>query len=147
MSYYKLVKDLVEKISKNSSSSTRFILLIFSTRYFNSNIFLVKVTEWPPIGKIAAHSAYEMFSWYKYLIVSLVFSHLGFWSGILFLIAPFPDLCLLVLFYEIYTYTFDFLKRFYAQNDRVRVNKATSTRTRYKFIFSTSLFFDNGTYL
>ena len=62
-------------------------------------IFLVKVTEWPPIGKIAAHSAYEMFSWYKYLIVSLVFSHLGFWSGSLFLIAPFPDLCLLVLFF------------------------------------------------
>ena len=51
-----------------------------------------------PIGKIAAHSAYEMFSWYKYLIVSLFFSHLGFWSGSLFLIAPFPDLCLLVLF-------------------------------------------------
>ena len=39
-----------------------------------------------------------MFSWYKYLIVSLFFSHLGFWSGSLFLIAPFPDLCLLVLF-------------------------------------------------
>ena len=38
-------------------------------------------------------------SWYKYLIVSLFFfSHLGFWSGNLFLIAPFPDLCLLVLF-------------------------------------------------
>ena len=35
-------------------------------------------------------------SWYKYLFVSLVFSHLGFWSGNLFLIAPFPDLCLLV---------------------------------------------------
>ena len=64
-------------------------------------IFLVKikVTEWPPIGKIAAHSANEMFSWYKYLIVSLVFSHLGFWSGSLFLIAHFPDLCLLVLFF------------------------------------------------
>ena len=61
---------------------------------------LVKVTEWPPIGKIAAHSAYEMFSWYKYLIVGLVFSHLGFWSGSLFLIAPFPDLCLLVLFFR-----------------------------------------------
>ena len=61
-------------------------------------IFLFKVTEWPPIGKIAAHSAYEMFSWYKYLIVGLVFSHLGFWSGNLFLIAPFPDLCLLVPF-------------------------------------------------
>ena len=37
-------------------------------------------------------------SWYKYLIVSLVFSHLGFWSGNLFLIAPFPDLCLRVPF-------------------------------------------------
>ena len=39
-------------------------------------------------------------SWYKYLIVSLFFSHLGFWSGNLFLIAPFPDLCLLVPFNE-----------------------------------------------
>ena len=35
-------------------------------------------------------------SWYKCLIVSLVFSHLGFWSGNLLLIAPFPDLYLLV---------------------------------------------------
>ena len=43
-------------------------------------------------------------SWYKYLIVSLVFSHLGFWSGNLFLIAPFPDLCLLVPFRMVYTY-------------------------------------------
>ena len=59
-------------------------------------IFLIKVTEWPPIGKLAAHSAYGE---YMYLIVSLVFSHLGFWSGNLFLIAPFPDLCLLVPFY------------------------------------------------
>ena len=39
-------------------------------------------------------------SWYKYLIVSLVFSHLGFWSGNLFLIAPFPDLCLHVPFHK-----------------------------------------------
>ena len=44
----------------------------------------VKVTEWPPIGKIAAHSANEMFSWYKCLIVSLAFSHLGFGVGIIF---------------------------------------------------------------
>ena len=36
-------------------------------------IFLVKVTEWPPIGKTAAHSAYEMNSWYQNLIVTLVF--------------------------------------------------------------------------
>ena len=35
-------------------------------------------------------------SWYKCLVVGLVFSRLGFWSGNLFLIAPFPDLCLLV---------------------------------------------------
>ena len=33
---------------------------------------------------------------YNYLFVNLVFSHLGFWSGNLFLIAPFPDRCLLV---------------------------------------------------
>ena len=49
--------------------------------------------------EIAAHLAYEVFSWYKCLIVSLVFSRLGFWSGNLFLIAPFPDRCLLVPFY------------------------------------------------
>ena len=55
-------------------------------------VIVSQVTEWPPIGKIAAHSAYNMFSWYKYLIV-------GFWSGNLFLIAPFPDRCLLVPFY------------------------------------------------
>ena len=46
-----------------------------------------------------------MFSWYKYLLVSLVFSHLGFWSGNLFLIAPFPDLCLLVPLYKFTTIT------------------------------------------
>ena len=69
-----------------------FVLCLGVLKYFCA------VTEWPHIGKIAAHSAYEMFSWYKYLIVSLVFSHLGFWSGNLFLIAPFPDLCLLVPF-------------------------------------------------
>ena len=39
-----------------------------------------------------------MFSWYKYLIVGFVFSHLSVWSGNLFLIAPFPDLCLFVPF-------------------------------------------------
>ena len=62
-------------------------------------IVLVKVTEWPPIGKIAAHSAYV--SWYKCLIVSLFFfSTSVFGVGIFFLIAPFPDLCLLVPFYS-----------------------------------------------
>ena len=66
-------------------------------------IFLIKVTEWPPVGKIFGCSfGLRYVSWYKYLIVSLVFSHLGFWSGNLFLIAPFPDLCLLVLFFSLY---------------------------------------------
>ena len=48
--------------------------------------------------EIAAYSAYDMFSWYKYLIVNLGFSNLGFWIENLFLSVPFPDLCLLVLF-------------------------------------------------
>ena len=52
------------------------------------------------IRKIAAHSAYDIFSWYECLIVILVFSHLGFWGGILFLIASFPDHCLLVPFFQ-----------------------------------------------
>ena len=43
--------------------------------------------------EIAAHSAYDMFSKFKYLIVNLAFSRLGFWSGNFFLIAPLPDHC------------------------------------------------------
>ena len=46
--------------------------------------------------EIAAHSAYNMLSWHKYLIVNLVFSHFGFLSANFFLIAPFLDHCLLV---------------------------------------------------
>ena len=43
------------------------------------------LVEWPPIGKIAAHSAYDMFSWYKYLIVCLVFFPISvFGVGIFF---------------------------------------------------------------
>ena len=58
-------------------------------------IFLVK---WPPIGKIAAHSVYDMFSLYKCLNVNLDFCHLGLWRSILFLIESFPDHCLLIPF-------------------------------------------------
>ena len=47
---------------------------------------------------IAAHSAYDMFFKYRYLIVSF-FSHLGFWSGNFMLIAPFRDRCPLIPFY------------------------------------------------
>ena len=49
---------------------------------------------------IAAHSAYDMFSGYKYLSVINFFPPLGLWSGNFFLIAPFPDHCLLVPFYK-----------------------------------------------
>ena len=50
----------------------------------------------------AAHSVYDMFSWYKYLNVILVFSHTSvFWSANSFLIAPFPDHCLLVHFQDL----------------------------------------------
>ena len=36
------------------------------------------------IGKMAAYSAYDMFSWHKYLIVNLVFSRLVFGVGIFY---------------------------------------------------------------
>ena len=44
-----------------------------------------------------------------YLVVCLVFSHLGFLIGNLFLIAPFPDLCLLVPFNSTSRYLDDLL--------------------------------------
>ena len=69
----------------------------------------VKVTEWPPTGKIAARLRYV--SWYKCLIVSLVFSHLGFWRGNLFLIAPFPDHCLLVPFPNLVDFSFPWVPK------------------------------------
>ena len=46
-------------------------------------------------------------SWYKYLIVGLVFSHLGFWSGNLFLIAIFLIFAYLYLFIVQNGITFD----------------------------------------
>ena len=57
--------------------------------------------------EIAAHLAYDIYSKYKRLIVNSVFSQLGFWSGNFFLIASFPDHCLLVHFpfkWKLYTY-------------------------------------------
>ena len=50
--------------------------------------------------EIAAHSAYDMPSKYKCLIVNLVFSRLGFWSGDFFLIAPFLIIAYLLLFID-----------------------------------------------
>ena len=67
-------------------------------------------------------------SWYKYLIVSLVFSHLGFWSGNLFLIAPFPDLCLLVPFL-----TAKYLQQGYRYH-KLRKTFSKSYRRHYELI-------------
>ena len=50
-----------------------------------------------------------MFSWFKYLIVNLVFPHLGFRSGNLFLTEPFPDLCLLVSFHMVIFFLMHFI--------------------------------------
>ena len=57
----------------------------------------VRVTEWLSIGKK------KLLIWlticsllYKYMLVNLVCSHLGFYSGNFFLIAQFPDHCLLL---------------------------------------------------
>ena len=49
--------------------------------------------------EIVAQLAYNMFSKYKYLIVNLVFPTSVFGVGNFFLIAPFPDHCLLVPLY------------------------------------------------
>ena len=75
-----------------------FFLFLFFVLLMYVFIFLVKVTEWPPILENSCSFNLRYVSWYKYLIVSLIFFHLGFWSGNLYLIALFPDLCLLVPF-------------------------------------------------
>ena len=59
--------------------------------------------------EIVAHTAYDMlyclpFSQYKSLSVTLVFPHLGFWSGNFFPIAPFPDHCLLLHLFNLCTH-------------------------------------------
>ena len=46
--------------------------------------------------EIAAHSVYDMFSKYSYLIVSLVFPHLGVLEYEFLSYCSFPDHCLLV---------------------------------------------------
>ena len=47
------------------------ILVLFAPYVCFHILGYVWVTEWPPIGKIAAHSANDVFSWYKCLIVNL----------------------------------------------------------------------------
>ena len=66
-------------------------------------IFAPKHRLWVLV-KTASPNNYDMFHGIKYLIVGLVFSDLGFWSGGLFLVAPLPDLCLLVPSDEIFNF-------------------------------------------
>ena len=66
---------------------------------------------WPPIGKIAAHSAYDMFSWYKYLIVNLVFPTSAFWSGNLFLSNAYKVVYLLKSLQNKHIFFFTFILR------------------------------------
>ena len=58
----------------------------------------VWVAEWPPFGKIAARSVYNLFSLYfVYLLYSFI-SRFGFKSGICLLIAPAPVHCFSITF-------------------------------------------------
>ena len=60
-----------------------FKIFVLLAPYVCFHIFSkVKVIEWPPIWKIAAHSAYEMFS--CYLIVNWFFPTSVFGLGIFF---------------------------------------------------------------
>ena len=60
----------------------------------------MRVSEWPLTWEIVAYtgSANDMFFKYKYLIVNLVVSLHVLWGGNFFLMASFPDHCLLCLF-------------------------------------------------
>ena len=55
------------KIDLSSPDTSVVVLIVLSLDVLSFVLFV------PPIGKIAAYSAYDMFSWYKYLIVNLVF--------------------------------------------------------------------------
>ena len=61
-------------------------------------IFLVKVTEWPPIGKIAAHSAYDMFHGISTWLLVWFFPTSVFGVGIFFWLRLFLIFAYLYLF-------------------------------------------------
>ena len=85
----------------HEDSYSSFILLIVPMRYFVVAplvlCFRVELLCCLNLMYVSIYS-FLLFSEYKYLIVNLVFSHLGFRSGNFFPIAPFPDRCLLVPF-------------------------------------------------
>ena len=62
-----------------------FKIFVLLAPYVCFHIFsYVYVTEWPPTGKIAANSAYDMFSWCRCLVVYLFFPASVFGVGIFF---------------------------------------------------------------
>ena len=66
-----------------------------------------------------------------------VFSHLGFWSGNLFLIAPFPDLCLLV------PLCVTFWRECLFDDDRTNVPTGNGNKLRTYRTFKTSYSLEN----
>ena len=62
----------------------------------------------------------------------MVFSHLGFWSGNLFLIAPLSDLCLLVTFFFEYPYFEGMVNQIYPPE--LQLNKANISETEAPFL-------------
>ena len=62
--------------------------------------FSVRVTEWPPIWKSCSLGLRYVFLVYVRKCHFSFFTPLGLWSGVTFLIAPFPDYCRIVNFYH-----------------------------------------------
>ena len=56
------------------------------------------------------------------------FSHLGFWSGNLFLVAPFPDLCLLVPYHKLRKTFSKFYRTHYELISKFNVGTKTLSR-------------------
>ena len=67
------------------------------------HIFIsIRVTEWPPIGKLLLTLLTMCFLNIRTLLSINCFPTSFFWSENFFLIAPFPDHCLLVPIYTVY---------------------------------------------
>ena len=89
--------ESIESSNNTKQNSCRFKTVI---RVFHSETSLSKSQRLTH----TVQNVHQIVQDYTQFIDSLeltdeILSHLGFWSGNLFLIAPFPDLCLLVPFY------------------------------------------------
>ena len=73
-----------ENNQKNSTESFQFLQLKKSLYITRACFRNVKVTEWPPFGKIAAHSAYDMFHGISTWLLVCFFPTSVFGMGIFF---------------------------------------------------------------